>query len=135
MDELHYSIKDALGYKRTSEDKEIIADWKKRTSRLCKPCWELKHCPYGPLVEQFPLLPIVLKDAEAHNEYLMHCLANGALSDGRKLDAKRRRFFQKALDSFKAGEHPTKIPQVLKDYFLQSLWTRMSCLLCRRTTN
>lgn len=23
---------------------------------VCKPCWELKYCPYGPLVEQFPLL-------------------------------------------------------------------------------
>lgn len=22
----------------------------------CKPCWELKYCPYGPLVEYFPLL-------------------------------------------------------------------------------
>ena len=22
---------------------------------VCKPCWELKYCPYGPLVEEFPL--------------------------------------------------------------------------------
>lgn len=22
---------------------------------VCKPCWELKYCPYGPLVEYFPL--------------------------------------------------------------------------------
>jgi len=22
---------------------------------VCKPCWELKYCPYGPLVELFPL--------------------------------------------------------------------------------
>ncbi|MGA2916251.1 MAG: HNH endonuclease [Sedimentisphaerales bacterium] len=22
---------------------------------VCKPCWELKYCPYGPLVEFFPL--------------------------------------------------------------------------------
>ena len=29
--------------------------WKKRTEHVCKPCWELKYCPYGPLVEQFPL--------------------------------------------------------------------------------
>jgi hypothetical protein len=21
---------------------------------VCKPCWELKYCPYGPLVEFFP---------------------------------------------------------------------------------
>jgi hypothetical protein len=24
---------------------------------VCKPCWELRYCPYGPLVEQFPLIP------------------------------------------------------------------------------
>jgi 5-methylcytosine-specific restriction endonuclease McrA len=33
---------------------------KKRKPRyphaVCKPCWELKYCPYGPLVEFFPLL-------------------------------------------------------------------------------
>jgi len=23
---------------------------------VCKPCWELKYCPYGPLVEYFPLV-------------------------------------------------------------------------------
>jgi hypothetical protein len=29
--------------------------WERRTKHVCKPCWELKYCPYGPLVEQFPL--------------------------------------------------------------------------------
>lgn len=29
--------------------------WKKRVNAVCKPCWELKYCPYGVLVEQFPL--------------------------------------------------------------------------------
>lgn len=24
---------------------------------VCKPCWEIKYCPYGPLVEQFPVNP------------------------------------------------------------------------------
>ncbi len=24
---------------------------------VCKPCWELRYCPYGPLVEFFPLHP------------------------------------------------------------------------------
>ncbi|WP_200411726.1 HNH endonuclease [Virgibacillus salexigens] len=30
-------------------------DWKKRVKAVCKPCWELKYCPYGPLVEEFPV--------------------------------------------------------------------------------
>lgn len=28
---------------------------KRRVKAICKPCWEIKYCPYGPLVEQFPL--------------------------------------------------------------------------------
>ena len=30
-------------------------NWDKRIKSVCKPCWELKYCPYGPLVEQFPI--------------------------------------------------------------------------------
>lgn len=30
-------------------------NWAKRVKAVCKPCWELKYCPYGPLVEEFPL--------------------------------------------------------------------------------
>jgi hypothetical protein len=30
-------------------------NWKKRVKAVCKPCWEVKYCPYGPLVERFPL--------------------------------------------------------------------------------
>lgn len=29
-------------------------DWNKRVRAVCKPCWELKYCPYGPVVELFP---------------------------------------------------------------------------------
>jgi hypothetical protein len=32
-----------------------LEEWAKRTKHVCKPCWELKYCPYGPLVEDFPL--------------------------------------------------------------------------------
>src|SRR2546425_12082484 len=31
--------------------------WRTRVKAVCKPCWELKYCPYGPLVEYFPLHP------------------------------------------------------------------------------
>jgi hypothetical protein len=30
-------------------------DWNRRIQAVCKPCWELKYCPYGSLVEEFPL--------------------------------------------------------------------------------
>ena len=29
--------------------------WKERTEHVCKPCWELKYCPYGRIVELFPI--------------------------------------------------------------------------------
>lgn len=29
--------------------------WKNAPKAVCKPCWEIKYCPYGPLVEDFPL--------------------------------------------------------------------------------
>ena len=28
---------------------------KEKTIKVFKPCWKLGWCPYGPLVEQFPL--------------------------------------------------------------------------------
>lgn len=30
-------------------------DWNKRVTSVCKPCWKLKYCPYGPIVEDFPI--------------------------------------------------------------------------------
>ncbi len=42
---------------------DVCAKWlkkidaKRRVKAVCKPCWEIKYCPYGPLVEDFPLIP------------------------------------------------------------------------------
>ena len=30
-------------------------NWEVRVKAVCKPCWELKYCPYGPLVEEFEI--------------------------------------------------------------------------------
>ena len=40
--------KKILGYPPDADDKEILKDWKRNVSITCKPCWELKYCPYGP---------------------------------------------------------------------------------------
>jgi hypothetical protein len=55
--EIHPSVKTSLGYDAAATNDEVFADWQERKTRVCKPCWELKYCPYGPLVEQSPLLP------------------------------------------------------------------------------
>jgi hypothetical protein len=38
---IHPSVRECLGYSVSDTDEEIYADWKGRTSRVCKPCWEL----------------------------------------------------------------------------------------------
>jgi hypothetical protein len=46
----------------------------------CKPCWELKYCPYGPLVEFFPLLDAAKPDSissvkRMHRDAIKACFA------------------------------------------------------------
>jgi HNH endonuclease len=54
-------------------------------SDVCKPCWELKYCPYGPLVEQFPLHPEMGGLTQIRR---LHREVKRELSDGtRKTDA------------------------------------------------
>jgi hypothetical protein len=48
-------LKKYLGFKEDVPDAVAEEEWKRRTKHICKPSWELKYCPYGPLVEQFPL--------------------------------------------------------------------------------
>jgi len=50
---------------------------------VCKPCWELKYCPYGPLVELFPLPPFGSpRDTEAsYKSALKALMAGGAKTE------------------------------------------------------
>jgi hypothetical protein len=76
---IHSSIKEALGYGATEDDAVVLSDWEERKRRVCKPCWELKYCPYGPLVEQSPTLPTLRAAAVAHNAYLRGALDTGLI--------------------------------------------------------
>jgi len=87
---------------RTSTVKRILkAIFRSR----CKPCWELKYCPYGPLVEQFPLPRITRQDAITHNEFLKKQLDAGAY------DTARTREFSAEIKNFNAGKYPEQIPE------------------------
>ena len=112
---LHSSIKKLLGYTERTASKSILADWNTRTSRVCKPCWELKYCPYGPLVEDFPLPPPTRAEAEQHNEYLKKCLETGYLADGKQVDADRKKRFEEHVREFDARRYPHSYPQVILD--------------------
>lgn len=112
---MHKSIKETLGYDTSITEKEIVKDWNERMFSICKPCWELEYCPYGPLVEKLPLLPPTRKEAEEHNNYLKKCLQTGTLGNGANIDPKRKKRFQKKVASFKPGDYPKSVPLILKE--------------------
>ena len=109
---IHKSIKEVFGYKPYASDKKILNDWKKRVSRLCKPCWELKYCPYGPVVEDFPLIPPVRSEAINHNNYLKKCIKTRRLGSGDKLDNGRKKWFKKEIANFNSEDYPISIPKI-----------------------
>jgi 5-methylcytosine-specific restriction endonuclease McrA len=115
MKAIHWSVKKALGYAVTFSDARLLQDWKERTKSLCKPCWELQYCPYGPVVEDFPLLPVLRAEANQHNDYLRSCSASGHLADGTPLDSRRRKVFRQRLSDYKAEDYPETIPKVLSE--------------------
>jgi hypothetical protein len=112
---IHVEIKRLLGYGRNQPDKEILKHWKSVSTRVCKPCWELRYCPYGPLVEQAPLLPGTLEEAVLHHEYLKECLRTGKIADGRPLNAARRKLFRQEIKSFNPERYPESIPSAITD--------------------
>ena len=112
-EKMHPLIKQALGYQPDDDTQEILQDWKKRTTELCKPCWELHYCPYGPMVEEFPLLPVSLADAKEHINYLASCLETGIMANGAPIDDMRRELFEKEIESFDEADYPEEIPTIL----------------------
>lgn len=112
---MHPIVKIVLGYEADTDEKEILRDWKKRTSELCKPCWELHYCPYGPVVEDFPLLPIQRDSAKEHIEYLQSVIETGRLTNGEPIDEKRRKGFIEEINEFDEKKYPEVIPEILTD--------------------
>jgi hypothetical protein len=89
------------------------AELKEMTKSVCKPCWELKFCPYGPLVESFPLPPITRRAQIDYINYLRKCIKDRRLGDGRLLDTKTEKYFNETITSFRAEEYPLKVEDEL----------------------
>ena len=98
-------IKMLLGFKPDTDDNVVKKEWQKRIKHVCKPCWEIKYCPYGPLVEQFPLPQIKRDWAIEHNEFLKEQLAKGAY------DEERRKIFEEDVRNFRPEDYPMQVPQ------------------------
>lgn len=73
-----------------------------RLNNICKPCWELKYCPYGVLVEDFPLRPVLLSEHKEHIAYLQDCLTTGAMGINHDipLDEERRKLFEEHIADY-----------------------------------
>lgn len=112
---IHPSIRSTLDVPDTISDRQLLAQWKLMSRRVCKPCWELRYCPYGPMVEDSPLLPVTLTAAEDHNLYLINCLEGGVTPDGKALSRARRKLFRDMVAEFRPEEHPLKIPRPLAE--------------------
>ncbi len=99
-EEISPFIKKLLGFSPTDSDTLVRKKWNKRTSNVCKPCWEIKYCPYGPLVEQFPLLPPTRQEAIEHVEFLKKQVRAGAY------DKKREGEFNRQIKEFDPLQYP-----------------------------
>lgn len=87
---IHRSIKERLGYAADEPDAEVLRDWRARLRRVCKPCWELKYCPFGPLVEQSPTLPPPLHAIVEQNAYFKRCLETNLVGSLESLSPESR---------------------------------------------
>lgn len=59
---LHPELRKVLGIPRNMPASEVLRKWRGAAQKVCKPCWELKYCPYGPFVEESPLLPDIPRE-------------------------------------------------------------------------
>jgi|SRR5712691_967063 len=113
---VHRELKKMLGFKARDPDATVLRAAKRASSVFCKPCWELRYCPYGPLVEDFPAVMPTRSEAVEHNEYMKRCLETGTVGDGTKpLDSKRRAWFKAEVRRFRAADYPEEIPKEIAD--------------------
>jgi len=115
---IHPKVKSTLGYKEDMSDSEFLEAWKKRAAQVCKPCWELKYCPYGPFVEQSPLLPPTRVAAIRHNEYLKECLSTGKTGTIESLDEQKKELYREIVEEAK------KDPSVLAALVARKIFIR-----------
>lgn len=51
-------------------DEEFLARWQGYVRDTMKPCWELDFCPFGSLVEEFPLVPWAVEPVDGTQDEL-----------------------------------------------------------------
>lgn len=102
-------VRKILDVDETLSDKEVLKFLREKKKFACKPCWELKYCPYGSIVEEYPLLPPTLDEATAHNAYIEECLKTRVIGTGHPLDEEREKYFNDCLSTFDTSDFPVEI--------------------------
>lgn len=84
------------------KEPDLRKELNSRLNNICKPCWELKYCPYGSLVEDFPLPPLLLSEYREHIDYLRSCLEAGAMGIDHNIpmDEERKRIFEESIANY-----------------------------------
>jgi hypothetical protein len=117
---IHPALKESLGYEKDISDKEFLLHWKKRSTAVCKPCWELKYCPYGPFVEQSPLLPVTRQEAVEYHKRIQKYLKSGIVGEERPLDDATKSYYTELLQV--AEKNPAVLAaKVAHDFYLQKV--------------
>ena len=92
---------------------EVTKIWKKRVKSVYKPCEELKYCPYGILVEEYPLPDKTNRQqAISHNERLKKVL------EEKTLTKKMRNLMEQAVKNFNPDDYPEEID--IDEYLVES---------------
>ncbi|NHI91850.1 MAG: hypothetical protein EAX96_05065 [Candidatus Lokiarchaeota archaeon] len=116
MKEIHRillkAVKESEYYESFEWNDELKQDftnwWEKRSKNLSKPCLNLNYCPYGRLVEYFPLLGPNRDHAIEHNRFIKEQLTKGAYK-GHKVE----QLFILQVKNFDPNNYPEKIPEEL----------------------
>ncbi|MFX0133965.1 MAG: HNH endonuclease [Candidatus Hodarchaeota archaeon] len=102
-----------LGLDEDLSEEELKKILEKRVKSICKPCEELKYCPYGPLVEYYPLPNRTTRQqAIRHNERLKKVLEREDLTE------RTRNLMEQAVKNFNPDDYPEKIDE--DEYLIES---------------
>lgn len=76
-------------------------------------CWELKYCPYGPLVEDFPGVPATAHQMEAHVAKLVAMLGEDRWWNGQPMSDAQRKDIRRQIRAIKKDDYPESVPRSL----------------------
>lgn len=110
---LHPALCKALGFPEGTPAREALAKWDRRARSVCKPCWELKYCPYGRLVEEFPNVPATTAQVAEWIEGNRTTLASGVDGAGEPLSEHTRKVLARQIRHFKTHDYPESVPRAV----------------------